>query len=94
MYLELLVWGYLPMIIAFIEIMWSLKLLLKSPLFLNVLLSISITLLNTFSIYVLYLMFFTETWPTFAPHILIGVSTLLIIIEIKKTENENERLYK
>ena len=94
MYLELLVWGYLPMIIAFIEIMWSLKLLLKSPLFLNVLLSISIALLNTFSLYVLYLMFFTETWPTFAPHILIGVSTLLIIIQIKKTENENERLYK
>jgi hypothetical protein len=82
--LKLLVWGYLPMIIAFIEIIWSLKLLLKSSLFLNVLLSISIALLNTFSLYVLYLMFFTETWPTFVPHILIGISTILIIIQIIK----------
>jgi hypothetical protein len=82
--LKLLVWGYLPMIIAFIEIIWSLKLLLKSSLFLNVLLSISITLLNTFSLYVLYLVFFIEAWPTFVPHILIGISTILIIIQIIK----------
>ena len=82
--LKLLVWGYLPMIIAFIEIIWSLELLLKSSLFLNVLLSISITLLNTFSLYVLYLVFFIEAWPTFVPHILIGISTILIIIQIIK----------
>lgn len=82
--LKLLVWGYLLMIIAFIEIIWSLKLLLKSSLFLNVLLSISITLLNTFSLYVLYLVFFIESWPTFVPHILIGISTILIIIQIIK----------
>ena len=72
--LELLLLGYPPIIIAAVEIIWSLKLLLKSPLFLNVLLSISITLLNTFSLYVLYLIFFTETWPTYVPYILIGIS--------------------
>jgi|TARA_B110000967_G_C18674950_1_gene455024 hypothetical protein len=82
--LELLLLGYPPIIIAAVEIIWSLKLLLKSPLFLNVLLSISITLLNTFSLYVLYLIFFTETWPTYVPYILIGISTILIIIQIIK----------
>jgi hypothetical protein len=82
--LELLLLGYPPIIIAVVEIIWSLKLLLKSPLFLNVLLSISITLLNTFSLYVLYLIFFTETWPTYVPYILIGISTILIIIQIIK----------
>jgi len=51
--LKLLLFGYIPMIIAFAEIIWSLKLLLKNPLFLNVLLSISITLMNTLSLYVL-----------------------------------------
>ena len=84
MNLELLLWGYPPMIIAAVEIIWSLKLLLKSSLFLNILLSISITLLNTFSLYVLYLMFFTETWPTYVPYILIGISTILIIIQLIK----------
>jgi len=82
--LELLLWGYPPMIIAAFEIIWSLKLLLKSSLFLNILLSISITLLNTVSLYVLYLMFFTETWPTYVPYILIGISTILIIIQTIK----------
>ena len=82
--LELLLWGYPPMIIAAVEIIWSLKLLLKSSLFLNILLSISITLLNTVSLYVLYLMFFTETWPTYVPYILIGISTILIIIQTIK----------
>ena len=84
MNLELLLWGYPPMIIAAVEIIWSLKLLLKSSLFLNILLSISITLLNTVSLYVLYLMFFTETWPTYVPYILIGISTILIIIQTIK----------
>jgi len=82
--LKLLLWGYIPMIIAFVEIIWSLKLLLKNPLFLNVLLSISITLMNTLSLYVLYLIFFTEAWPTFIPYILIGISTIFIIIQIIK----------
>jgi len=82
--LKLLLWGYIPMIIAFVEIIWSLKLLLKNPLFLNVLLSISITLMNTLSLYVLYLIFFTAAWPTFIPHILIGISTILIIIQLIK----------
>ena len=82
--LKLLLFGYIPMIIAFAEIIWSLKLLLKNPLFLNVLLSISITLMNTLSLYVLYLIIFTEAWPTFIPHILIGISTILIIIQIIK----------
>jgi len=82
--LKLLLWGYIPMIIAFAEIIWSLKLLLKNPLFLNVLLSISITLMNTLSLYVLYLIFFTEAWPTFIPYILIGISTIFIIIQIIK----------
>ena len=84
MVLKLLLWGYIPMIIAFAEIIWSLKLLLKNPLFLNVLLSISITLMNTLSLYVLYLIFFTEAWPTFIPYILIGISTIFIIIQIIK----------
>ena len=82
--LKLLLFGYIPMIIAFAEIIWSLKLLLKNPLFLNVLLSISITLMNTLSLYVLYLIFFTEAWPTFIPYILIGISTIFIIIQIMK----------
>jgi len=82
--LKLLLFGYIPMIIAFAEIIWSLKLLLKNPLFLNVLLSISITLMNTLSLYVLYLIFFTEAWPTFIPYILIGISTIFIIIQIIK----------
>ena len=80
--LKLLLFGYIPMIIAFAEIIWSLKLLLKNPLFLNVLLSISITLMNTLSLYVLYLIFFTEAWPTFIPYILIGISTIFIIIQL------------
>ena len=84
MVLKLLLFGYIPMIIAFAEIIWSLKLLLKNPLFLNVLLSISITLMNTLSLYVLYLIFFTEAWPTFIPYILIGISTIFIIIQIIK----------
>ena len=82
--LKLLLFGYIPMIIAFAEIIWSLKLLLKNPLFLNVLLSLSITLMNTLSLYVLYLIFFTEAWPTFIPYILIGISTIFIIIQIIK----------
>ena len=91
--LELLLWVHIPMIIAFIEIILSLKLLLKNPLFLNILLSISITLMNTLSLYMLYLMSFTETWPIYIPHIIISISTILIIIQIKKIENENERLH-
>ena len=84
--LKLLLFGYIPMIIAFAEIIWSLKLLLKNPLFLNVLLSISITLMNTLSLYVLYLIFFTEAWPTFLPHNLIGISTIFIIIQLIKNK--------
>jgi len=29
-------------------------------------------------------MFFTETWPTYVPYILIGISTILIIIQTIK----------
>ena len=111
--LELLLWRYIPMIItftamiiAFVEIIWSLKLLLKNLLFLNVLLSILITLMNTLSLYTFYLwcslhyylyygsmdksqtkfedLSFTEDYPIYLPHILIGISTILIIIQIIK----------
>ena len=77
---EAIVWIYLPLAIAIVGIVWSIKLTVQKKTLFELIVSIVVYILNGFSIYMLVWMFL-GAWPTFIPHIAILISTLLLIIQ-------------
>ncbi|MFA7615223.1 MAG: hypothetical protein WCY16_01410 [Weeksellaceae bacterium] len=81
--LKAVLYGFLPLIIAIIEIIWSFKITIKSPGFLNLFLSLLILLLNGFSICIIVLML-KGGWPTYTTHIAILIASIFILIQVLK----------
>jgi hypothetical protein len=74
-------WFYLPIVIATIEVVWSLKLAFQKFSFFDSIASFLILLLNGSSIYVL-IVILMGSWPTYIPYIVISIATILFVIQI------------
>ena len=91
-----LIWGYLPMVIAIIEIVWSLKLTIQKKSTYALITSFLILALNGLAVYIL-IAILNGGWPTYTPHLAILISTLLIVIQIikqKKNKTPGNKVYK
>jgi hypothetical protein len=88
--LEEIVWGYIPIIIGLIEIIYSGISLNKKRIISRLVTFLIILTLNILAIYILIQMII-GAWPTFLPHIIILISTLILIIQkIIRFKNRNK----
>ena len=78
--LEAVIYGYVPILIGILEIICSIYLTSKKQKILNFIISIIIIASNTLSIYIL-IQILIGAYPSYTPHVLIGISTILIIIQ-------------
>ena len=78
---EALIWIYLPIVIATIETIWSLKLTIQKKSTYDLIASFLILALNGLAVYIL-IAILNGGWPTYTPHLAILISTLLIVIQI------------
>ena len=76
------------MVLAFVEIVISLFLLRKRTSLRNLLATIAIISLNGLSMYILAAILL-NSWPTYTPHIGIGLSTLILIWQILINKNQS-----
>ncbi len=78
---EAIIWIYLPMVIATIEVFWSLKLTIQKKSNFDLIASFLILALNGLAVYIL-IAILNGGWPTYTPHLGILISTLIIIIQL------------
>jgi CHASE2 domain-containing sensor protein len=78
---EPIIWIYLPMVIATIEVVWSLKLTIQKKSNFDLIASFLILALNGFAVYIL-IVILNGSWPTYIPHLAILISTFIIVIQI------------
>lgn len=79
--LENIIWIYLPIIIATIEVVWSLRLTFQKSSCYDSIASFLVLMLNGYSIYTL-IAILMGAWPTYNPYIAIGISTIILVIQI------------
>lgn len=75
--LEAILWGYLPITIALIEIYISIKLSIQKGTLLQWTFTVLICGLNILAIYIL-VRILLGAWPTYMPHIAILISTAFL----------------
>jgi hypothetical protein len=78
--LESILFGYVPLIIAFVVIVYEIRSLLSNPTPLNSGIGFFVLGFNAFGIYLLILML-RGAWPNYLPQLAIGLGTLLFFIQ-------------
>jgi hypothetical protein len=78
---EFYYWFLIPTIIAVFVFIKSILNLVKKRSLLNWILTILIIILVGFSEYILYVIFFTDAWPTYLPHFGIGLALIIYGIQ-------------
>ncbi|WP_156831955.1 hypothetical protein [Kaistella palustris] len=78
---EFYYWFLFPTIIAVFLVTKTITILAKKKSFLNWTFSIIIIGLIIISEYILGIIFFTDSWPTFLPHIGIGLALIIYLIQ-------------
>jgi len=86
--LETVFWGYIPVFIAVIEIFFSIYITRKGFSYLHLMISGLILILNGFALYALVEML-NGSWPSYMPHVGIGISTMLILIQWETDKKRN-----
>ena len=78
---ELLFYGLLPITIGIFEIIYSSYLTSKNKNIFGFIATILITIFNIMAVYML-MKILDEAWPSFLPHFLILISSVIFIIQI------------
>ena len=78
---EFYYWFLIPTIIAVFVVAKAIILLAKKRSFINWTFSTIILILNVISEYILGIIFFTDSWPTFLPYIGIGLALIIYLIQ-------------
>ena len=81
MSIEALIWGILPSIVAFACVILSAVIAIRARRPLQSLLSVAAVTLDGLALWLLFAIFVLGSWPTFIPHILIGVSVLVLLLQ-------------
>jgi hypothetical protein len=80
--LEFYLYGIIPMIVG-ILIMWkSILISLKRRMVVSWFITFIITVSFALAEYMLFLISFTEAWPTYLPHILLALNLILLGIQL------------
>ena len=79
----------MPLIIAILEIFLSGKSIRKEKSIFGIILFVVILLMNLFAGYIL-IAILMGGWPTYVPHIMIGISAILLILQIGLTSRRNK----
>ncbi len=78
--LEDVLYGYIPLMIALVIIVFEIRSLLSNPTPINSGIGFFVLGFNAFGIYLLVLML-RGAWPSYLPHIAIGLGLLLFFIQ-------------
>ena len=78
--LETVVFGYIPIVFAIFEIIVSIKLTKNRKKTFGFIISFLILVLNSSAIYEL-VEILLDAWPSYTPHLLILLSTVLLMIQ-------------
>lgn len=84
---EFFYWCLLPAVIGLLVLTKSIITLSKKLSFTNWILTLIITLFSIFSEYWLFVIFFMGAWPTYIPHV--GIGLALIIYGVQFFANRN-----
>jgi hypothetical protein len=79
--LEFYLYGIFPMIIGILIMFKSIQNSLKRKMILNWLITLVIFVSFGLAEYMLFLICFTEAWPTYLPHILLVLNLILLGIQ-------------
>ena len=85
------IWIYIPILIGLFEIIWSIYLTSKKKKTSNYIFS-SIILISNILAIVILIEILIGSWPSYIPHILITISTILIIIQYLISMRKKKRL--
>jgi hypothetical protein len=93
--LETVIYGYIPILIGLFEIFISIYLTKNRKKIFDFIVSFLILIFNSLAIYIL-VKILMDSWPSYTPHILILLSTILLIIQyliFKKKKNDLPTTY-
>jgi hypothetical protein len=80
--LEFYLYGIIPMIVG-ILIMWkSIQISSKRRMVVSLVITFIIAISFALAEYMLFLISFTEAWPTYTPHILLALNLILLGIQL------------
>jgi hypothetical protein len=80
--LEFYIYGIIPMIVG-ILIMWkSIQTSLKRKMVVSWFITFIIAVSFALAEYMLFLIRFTEAWPTYLPHILLALNAIMLSIQL------------
>lgn len=87
--LEFYLYGIFPMIIGFLILLKSFQILTRRKTFLNWILLTVLFFSTLLAEYILGVITFTNAWPTYVPHLLIGFNLIILSIQILYEKNLN-----
>ncbi len=85
--IEAIIWIYLPIIISIIEVVWSLRLTFQKSSYFDSITSFLVLVLNGHSAYIL-IVILRGAWPSYIPYIAIGISTIILVIQILRRKRK------
>ena len=74
-------YGFLPLVLSLALIAWSIRIAAKAKTLGHLMLSVLIVVLSGFAASILAQTLFFNGWPTYVPHILIGICLWLVIAQ-------------
>jgi hypothetical protein len=80
--LEFYLYGIIPMIITLLIMVKSIQILFKRKMFLNWLMTLLIFVSFSLAEYMLFLISFTQAWPTYFPYLLLVLNLILLGIQL------------
>jgi hypothetical protein len=88
--LEFYLYGIIPMIITLLIMVKSIQILFKRKMFLNWLMTLLIFVSFSLAEYMLFLISFTQAWPTYFPHLLLVLNLILLGIQLLLNNRKSE----
>jgi len=80
-FIEIFILFLLPIAVSLFVVVRSVLLARRNNKIVNRIITLSITLIVIYSNYILGVIYFENAWPTFLPHIGIGVSVIVYLIQ-------------
>jgi len=80
--LELIVWGVCPAFLGGALVAATVSMSARHRTLPQVLLSVGTVTLCVYALWVLWRIFVLGAWPTFLPHLLIGISVALYVLQV------------
>jgi uncharacterized membrane protein YoaK (UPF0700 family) len=81
MSIEALLWGLLPTVFALVAVVASAWMAHKVRRVIHSVFSVIVVVLDALALWMLFAIFVLGGWPTFLPHVFIGVTVVVVLIQ-------------